>query len=86
VAIPLKGLKLKRLYLAPAKRPDKRAEAAYLAAWYQIEQKGLRRPRNPNAVAQVVDFSRSKREQIKGQCDRAHPQQEMPGKASGGWE
>jgi hypothetical protein len=86
MAIPLKGLKLKRLYLAPAKRPDKRAEAAYLAAWYQIEQKGLRRPRNPNAVAQVVDFSRSKREQIKGQCDRAHPQQEMPGKASGGWE
>src|SRR5215469_15457737 len=49
VAIPLKGLKLKRLYLAPAKRPDKRAEAAYLAAWYQIEQQGLRRPRNPKA-------------------------------------
>jgi hypothetical protein len=38
VAIPLKGLKLKRLYLPPAKRPDKRAEAAYLAAWYQIER------------------------------------------------
>jgi hypothetical protein len=38
MAIPLKGLKLKRLYLPPAKRPDKRAEAAYFAAWYQIEQ------------------------------------------------
>ena len=52
IAMPFKNLKLKRLYLAPAKRPDKRAEAAYLAAWYQIEQQGLRRPRNPNAVAQ----------------------------------
>jgi hypothetical protein len=50
--IPLKGLKLKRLYLPPAKRPNKRAEAAYLAAWYQIEQQGLRR--NPNAVAQMT--------------------------------
>jgi hypothetical protein len=38
IAMPFKNLKLKRLYLAPAKRPDKRAEAAYLAAWYQIEQ------------------------------------------------
>src|SRR6516165_5269412 len=38
VTIPLRGLKLKRLYQPPAKRPDKRAEAAYLAAWYQIEQ------------------------------------------------
>ena len=38
IAIPFKDLKLKRLYLPPAKRPDKRAEAAYLAAWYQIEQ------------------------------------------------
>ena len=52
--IPLKDLKQKRLYLPPAKRPDKRAEAIYLAAWYQIEQQGLRRPRNPNAVAQVT--------------------------------
>ena len=52
--IPLKGLKQKRLYLPPAKRPNKRAEATYLAAWYQIEQQGLRRPRNPNAVAQVT--------------------------------
>ena len=38
VAMPFKNLRLKRLYLAPAKRPDKRAEAGYLAAWYQIEQ------------------------------------------------
>ena len=38
IAIPFKYLKLKRLYQPPAKRPDKRAEAAYLAAWYQIEQ------------------------------------------------
>jgi hypothetical protein len=38
IAIPFRGLRLKRLYLPPAKRPDKRAEAAYLAAWYQIEQ------------------------------------------------
>ena len=36
--IPIIGLKLKRLCLPPAKRPDKRSEAAYLAAWYQIEQ------------------------------------------------
>jgi hypothetical protein len=63
ITIPLKGLQLKRLYLAPAKRPDKRSEIAYLAAWYQIEQQGSRRPLSPNAVAQVVDFSRSKREQ-----------------------
>ena len=38
IPIPFKYLKLKRLYQPPAKRPDKRAEAAYLAAWYQIEQ------------------------------------------------
>jgi hypothetical protein len=44
--IPLKGLKQKRPYLPPAKRPDKRAEATYLAAWYQIEQQSFRRPRN----------------------------------------
>src|SRR5262249_3687461 len=44
--IPLKGLKLKRLYLPPGKRPDKRSEAAYLAAWYQIEQRGLRSDRS----------------------------------------
>jgi hypothetical protein len=44
IAMPIKNLKLKRLYQPPAKRPDKRAEAAYLAAWYQIEQQGLRRP------------------------------------------
>jgi hypothetical protein len=52
IAIPFKGLRLKRLFQRPAKRPDKRAEAAYLAAWYQIEQQGLRRRRNPKAVAQ----------------------------------
>jgi hypothetical protein len=40
IAMPFKNLKLKRLYQPPAKRPDKRAEAAYLAAWYQIEQQG----------------------------------------------
>ena len=38
IAIPFRGLGLMRLYQPPAKRPDKRAEAAYLAAWYQIEQ------------------------------------------------
>src|SRR5262249_49525019 len=65
IAIPLKALKLKRLYLPPAKRPDKRAEAPYLAAGYQMGRQGLRRPGNPNAVAQVGDFSRSKREQKK---------------------
>jgi hypothetical protein len=101
MAIPLKGLKLKRLYLPPAKRPDKRSEAVYLAAWYQIEQQGLRRPRNPNAIAQVtaptnaaqvVDFSPSKREQKNRTLRSNTPpqglglQQEMPGKASGGWE
>ena len=46
IAMPFKNLKLKRLYLRPAKRPDKRAEAAYLAAWYQIEQRGLRSDRS----------------------------------------
>jgi len=58
IAIPFKYLKLKRLYQPPAKRPDKRAEAAYLAAWYQIEQQGLRRPRNPKSVAQVTTHLR----------------------------
>jgi hypothetical protein len=50
VTIPLRGLRLQRLFRRPAKRPDKRAEAAYLAAWYQIEQEGLRQP--PKAGAQ----------------------------------
>jgi hypothetical protein len=54
IDIPFKDLKLKRLYLPAAKRPDKRAQAVYLAAWYQIEQQGLRRPRNPSAVPQVT--------------------------------
>ena len=58
IAMPFKNLKLKRLYQPPAERPDKRAEAAYLAAWYQIELKGLRRPRNPNAVGQVTTHLR----------------------------
>jgi hypothetical protein len=38
IAIPFRGLRLMRLFQRPAKRPDKRAEAAYFAAWYQIEQ------------------------------------------------
>jgi hypothetical protein len=58
IAMPFKNLKLKRLYQPPAKRPDKRAEAAYLAGWYQIEQQGLRRPRNPKAVAPVTTHLR----------------------------
>ena len=33
VAIPL--------FLRPAKRPDPRAKAAYLAAWYQVGQQDL---------------------------------------------
>ena len=64
IAIPFKGLRLKRLYLPAAKRPDKRAEATYLAAWYQIEQQSFRRPRNrkrldkvPNVVPMSADFS-----------------------------
>jgi hypothetical protein len=80
IAIPFRGLRLRRLYQPPAKRPDKRAEAAYLAAWYQIEQEGLRRPRNPKAGAQgtaryggargmrrrLCAFSPSEREQKTG--------------------
>ena len=62
--VPLKGLKLKRLCLPPAKRPDKRAEAAYLAAWYQIEQQGLRRTPNPKAVAQVTTHLRRRDNRI----------------------
>jgi hypothetical protein len=54
VPIPYRGLRLRRLFQRPAKRPDERAKVAYLAAWYQIGQQGLRRPRNPNAVAQVT--------------------------------
>jgi hypothetical protein len=46
IAMPFKNLKLKRLCQPPAKRPDKRAEAVYLAAWYQIEQRGLRSDRS----------------------------------------
>jgi hypothetical protein len=53
VTIPLRGLRLQRLFRRPAKRPDKRAEATYLAAWYQIDEQGLQRPRNPKTVAQV---------------------------------
>ena len=41
VAIPLRPLRLRRLFQRPAKRPGKRAEAHYLAAWYQIEQPDL---------------------------------------------
>jgi hypothetical protein len=46
IAMPFKNLKLRRLYQPPAKSPDKRAEAAYLAAWYQIEQRGSRSDRS----------------------------------------
>lgn len=52
VTIPLRGLRLQRLFRRPAKRPDKRAEATYLAAWYQIEQQG------GDTVTKVVGFSR----------------------------
>jgi len=49
--IPLRGLRLQRLFQRPAKRPDKRAEATYLAAWYQTEQQGSRS--DPDAAVQV---------------------------------
>jgi hypothetical protein len=56
VAIPFKDLKLKRLYQPPAKRrPDKRAEATYLAAWYQIEQEGGEKV--SDVVPMPADFS-----------------------------
>jgi hypothetical protein len=42
IAIPFRPLKLRRLFQRRAKRPGKRAEAHYLAAWYQIEQQDLR--------------------------------------------
>src|SRR6516225_3109668 len=35
IALPLRGLRLKRLFQRPAIRPDPRAVAGYLAAWYQ---------------------------------------------------
>jgi hypothetical protein len=41
IAIPIRGLRLRRLFQRPAKRPGKRAEAHYLAAWYQTEQSDL---------------------------------------------
>ena len=37
IALPLKGLSLKRLFQRPAKRPDQRAIATYFAAWYGQE-------------------------------------------------
>jgi hypothetical protein len=37
ITVPLRWLPLQRLFQRPAKRPDKRAEAAYLAALYQTE-------------------------------------------------
>jgi hypothetical protein len=46
VTIPLRGLRLQRLFRRPAKRPNERAKAAYFAAWYQIEQQGLRSDRS----------------------------------------
>lgn len=42
IAIPFRGLRLKRLFQHPAKRPDDRAKAAYFAALYQVEQQDLR--------------------------------------------
>jgi len=41
IAIPFRGLKLRRLFQPPAKRPDNRAKAAYFAAWYRDEQQDL---------------------------------------------
>ena len=38
IALPFKGLRLRRLFQPPAKRPDTRATADYFAAWYQVEQ------------------------------------------------
>jgi hypothetical protein len=55
IAIPFRSLSLRRLFERPAKRPDKRAEAAYLAAWYQIEQEGGEKV--PNVVPMSADFS-----------------------------
>jgi hypothetical protein len=59
IAMPFRNLKLKRLYQPPAKRPDKRAEAAYLAAWYQIEEQ-------VSAVALIKDTGSNS-------CCDAHP-------------
>jgi hypothetical protein len=41
IALPFRGLRLRRLFLRPAKRPDERAKAAYFAAWYQVGQEDL---------------------------------------------
>jgi len=41
IAIPLRGLRLRRLFQRPAKRPDALARARYLAAWYRDEQRDL---------------------------------------------
>jgi hypothetical protein len=46
IAIPFRSLSLRRLFQRPAKRPNERAKAAYFAAWYQIEQQGLRSDRS----------------------------------------
>ena len=42
VPIPIRPLRLRRLFERPAKRPGKRAEAHYLAAWYRDEEQDLR--------------------------------------------
>jgi hypothetical protein len=51
IALPFKGLRLRRLFQRPAVRPDQRAVADYFAAWYQVLQDDHepidRRARNP---------------------------------------
>ena len=42
VPIAFRPLRLRRLFERPAKRPGKRAEAHYLAAWYRDEEQDLR--------------------------------------------
>jgi hypothetical protein len=42
IPIPFRGLRLRRLFQHPAKRPGKRVEAHYLAAWYRDEEQDLR--------------------------------------------
>jgi hypothetical protein len=42
IPIPFRGLRLKRLFQHPAKRPNDRAKAAYFAALYQVGQQDLR--------------------------------------------
>ena len=41
IAIPLKWLKLTRLFQSPAKRPGEMDRARYLARWYSTDQTDL---------------------------------------------